>query len=99
MLFPARRPPGVTGVLMPDYLSEGDWKAEEKNHKKVSNTGISEPLRDYAKAKAKRDDKAQTGALTTLISKAQAAQGKHKDNVKLIAYLTKMVAAAKSEVK
>lgn len=82
---------------VPDYFSTKDWRKllDDKDHKTVKKTGVSETLEDYASALKKKDLPKQASTLQAIIAKAgevKSAQGKFP---KITAYLDKVISAAK----
>jgi hypothetical protein len=79
---------------MPNYLAEADWKDQLKKNKLLSGTGISEALRDLAKAKKDGDALTYGKAANAVIKKATDAQKKFLADKASVAYMKEIVKAA-----
>ncbi len=85
---------------MPDYLSTKDWRKllDDKDHKTVKKTGVSDTFDEYAAA-AKKDDLARmASALQAVISKANEVKTAQKKFPKIVDFLENTVSAAKGEI-
>ncbi len=81
---------------MPEKLTEKSWKEQLKKHKDVTDTGISDPLRDYEKYVAKDYPKA-LAALKKLVAKIDATKKKFPKNTELLKHLSAMEFEAHDE--
>lgn len=81
---------------MPDYLSESEWKKVLKRpeNDKVKKTGISDALKNYAKAVSTRDTGRQTACIDEIITKARAVKRTRGFNSDLVNYLDSMAEQA-----
>jgi hypothetical protein len=81
---------------MPEKLTEKNWKEQLKKHKDVTDTGISEPLRDYEKY-AEKDYPKALAALKKLAAKIDATKKKFNKNTELLKHLSAMAFEAQDE--
>jgi hypothetical protein len=86
-------------MTMPDYLSSKDWRAvlDQREHKTVKKTGVSDTLDDYASAKKKDDLGRMVSALERIVAKANEVKTAQSKFPKIKAFLDETVKAAKVE--
>jgi hypothetical protein len=85
---------------MPDYLSTKDWRKllDDKDHKTVKKTGVSDTFDEYAAASKKDDLARMASALQAVISKANEVKTAQKKFPKIVDFLENTVSAAKGEI-
>ncbi|MGC5198374.1 hypothetical protein, partial [Aphanothece microscopica] len=84
----------------PDYLSTKDWRRllDDKDHKSVKKTGVSETLDDYASAKKKDDVVRMASTLQAIVAKATEVKTAQKKFDKIVDFLETTISTAKGEL-
>jgi hypothetical protein len=86
-------------MTMPDYLSSKDRRAvlDQREHKTVKKTGVSDTLDDDASAKKKDDLRRMVSAPERIVAKANEVKTAQSKFPKIKAFLDETVKAAKIE--